>query len=223
MSYANRKEMSSNRTGAIIIVALIHVLLGYVLVSGLAMSVAKKAVEDLKTFDVEEEPPPPEEEPPPPEETPNVPPPPQVAAPPPLVRTPVVASPVQATPNPPPFVPTPVATPAPPAPPAPPPPPVRRSEPKSAVGSLQGLINGERDYPPSAVEAEAQGTVTVSLQIGATGRVSGCSVSNSSGSRILDSTTCRLLTQRARFTPAQDSNGNPTTGSFSQRITWRLQ
>ena len=58
MSYANRKQMSSNRTAAIIIVALIHIALGYALVTGLAYNVIKKAAEDLKTFDVEEEPPP---------------------------------------------------------------------------------------------------------------------------------------------------------------------
>ncbi|MFL6733249.1 MAG: energy transducer TonB [Sphingomicrobium sp.] len=213
--------MGSNRTGAIIVVALIHILLGYALVSGLAMSVGKKVVEDLKTFDVEEEPPPPEEEPPPPEQQSETPPPPQVAAPPPLVRTPVQESPVQATPNPPPFVPTPVARPAPPAPPAPPPP-VKRSEPKSAVGSLQGLFR-DTDYPEAALEREEQGSVSATLQIGTTGRVTGCSITSSSGSRTLDSATCRILTSRARFTPAQDSSGNPTTGSAPARITWRLQ
>jgi protein TonB len=225
MSYANRKQMSSNRTAAIIIVALIHAVLGYALVTGLAYDVVKKAAEDLKTFDVEEEPPPPEEEPPPPEETPQETPPPPVAAPPPLVRTPVQESPVQATPNPPPVVPiTPRATPAPPAPPAPPPPPppVQRSEPKSAVGSLQGLFRSD-DYPDSALDREEQGTVRVSLTIGTNGRVSGCSVSSSSGSSTLDRATCRIITSRARFTPAMDSNGNPTTGNFSQSITWRVQ
>ncbi len=85
MSYANRRQMSGNRTVSIVIVALLHVLLGYAIITGLAYNVVKKAAEDLKTFDVEEEPPPPEEEPPPPEDTP-LPPPPQVSAPPPLVR-----------------------------------------------------------------------------------------------------------------------------------------
>ena len=93
MSYANRKQMSSNRTAAIIIVALIHIALGYALVTGLAYNVIKKAAEDLKTFDVEDEPPPPPEEPPPPPDT-NVPPPPQVVAPPPIVRTNTVAPPI---------------------------------------------------------------------------------------------------------------------------------
>ena len=63
MAYAERKQMSSNRTAAIIVVGLLHVLLGYALVTGLAYNVIKQAAEDLKTFDVEEEPPPPEEPP----------------------------------------------------------------------------------------------------------------------------------------------------------------
>ena len=219
MSYAERKQMSSNRTAALVVVALIHLALGYALVTGLAYNVMKQAAEDLKTFDVEEEPPPPEEVPPPPE-TESAPPPPQVAAPPPLVRTPVVSSPVQATPNPPPFVPTPVARPAPPAPPAPPP--VRKVEPQSASGNLQGLIR-DSDYPSQAIDNEEQGTVSVVLEIGTTGRVTNCSVAGSSGSRSLDSTTCRILTSRAKFTPGRDSSGNPTTGTFRQRITWRLE
>ena len=85
MSYANRKEMSGNRTVSIIIVALLHVVLGYALVTGLAYNVVKEKLADLKTFDVAEEAPPPEEPPPPPEDIPDVPPP--VVAPPPIVRT----------------------------------------------------------------------------------------------------------------------------------------
>lgn len=219
MSYAERKQMSSNRTAALVVVALIHLALGYALVTGLAYNVMKQAAEDLKTFDVEEEPPPPEEEPPPPEDEPQTPPPPQVAAPPPLVRTPMQQPTIQATPNPPPFVPTPVYRPAPPAPPAPPP--VRR-EPQSVSGNLQGLFR-ESDYPSSSVENEEQGTVSVVLAIGPNGRVSNCSVASSSGSRSLDSATCRVLTSRAKFTPARDSTGNPTSGTFRQRITWRLE
>ena len=220
MSYAERKQMSSNRTAALVVVALIHLALGYALVTGLAYNVMKQAAEDLKTFDVEEEPPPPEEVPPPPENQPQTPPPPQVAAPPPLVRTPMQVPTVQATPNPPPFVPTPVARPAPPAPPAPPP--VRKVEPVSVSGNLQGLIR-DTDYPQRAIDNEEQGTVSVVLSIGTNGRVTNCSVSGSSGSQSLDSTTCRILTSRAKFTPGRDSSGNPTSGTFRQRITWRLE
>jgi protein TonB len=107
---------------------------------------------------------------------------------------------------------TPVARPAPPV----------RKEPVSVSGNLQGLIRSS-DYPQSALDNEEQGTVAVQLSVGTNGRVTGCSVTKSSGSRTLDSTTCRILTSRAKFTPARDSSGNLTTGSFPQRITWRLE
>ncbi len=67
MAYADQ-GMSRGRIAAIVIVALLHALLGYAFITGLAYNVIKKAADDLKTFDVEEEPPPPEEEPPPPED-----------------------------------------------------------------------------------------------------------------------------------------------------------
>ena len=215
MSYAQKKEISGNRTTAIIVVAILHAILGYALVTGLAYNVIKKAAEDLKTFDVEEEPPPPEETPPPPENVPDTPPP--VVAPPPIVRTNTMPPPVTVVPVAPPVQITPTAPPAPPAPP-----PVRTVPPKSAVGNLQGLFSPD-DYPPAAADNEEQGTVTVRLAVGTNGRVSDCSVSSSSGSRSLDSTTCRILRSRARFTPATDNMGNPTVGSHTQRITWRLQ
>ncbi len=220
MSYAQRKEMSSNRTVSIVIVALVHVLLGYFIVTGLAYNVVKKAAEDLKTFDVEEEPPPPPEEPPPPPPDNALPPPPEISSPPPMVRT--LPSPMQApqTPLTPPPPSPPVYQPAPPAPPAPPPAP-RVSQPKSAVGSLQGLISGD-DYPDAARDADQQGSTGVVLSVGANGRVSNCSVSRSSGSGSLDSATCRILKSRAKFTPAQDSSGNPTTGTVSATIKWVL-
>ena len=220
MSYANRKEMGSNRTVSIIIVALIHVVLGYALVSGLAYNVVKQAAEDLKTFDVEDEPPPPPEEPPPPPEDSPLPPPPQVSAPPPLVRTITQAPMIQTTPNIQPVIITPRATPAPPAPPAPPPPP-RKVQTARAKGSLPGLFSTD-DYPPNAIRNEEQGTTAVSLTISADGRVSGCNVTSGSGSTALDTTTCSILKRRARFTPARDENGNATTDTSSARIKWVL-
>ena len=89
-------------------------------------------------------------------------------------------------------------------------------------GSLQGLISGD-DYPADAQRNDEQGSVRVTLAIGTDGRVTGCSVVGSSGSRSLDNATCRILRSRARFTPAKLSNGQPTTDSYSQTITWRLE
>jgi protein TonB len=214
MSYAQRKQMSGNRTIAIIVVALIHVALGYVLVTGLAYNVAKKAIEDLKTFDVEDEPPPPPDEPPPPpEQIPDTPPP--VVAPPPIVRTNTAPPPVVTT-----YVaPPPQITVAPPAPP--PPPPVRRIEPARARANLASYVSND-DYPDAAIRNEEQGTTGFRLDVGPDGRVSNCTVTASSGSSSLDNTTCRLMRSRARFTPATDSSGSKTSDSVSGRIRWVL-
>jgi protein TonB len=217
MSYANRKQMSSNRPAAIVIVALIHIALGYALVTGLAYNVIKKAAEDLKTFDVEDEPPPPEEEPPPPPEKTETPPPPQVVAPPPIVRTNVAPPPIVSTPVAPPPVITPRATPAPPAPPAPPPP--RVSQAAKAKANLNSLFSTD-DYPASALRNEEQGTTAVRLSVGTDGRVTDCSITSSSGSGSLDSATCNILRRRARFTPAKDQAGNPISDTTTARIRW---
>lgn len=221
MSYANRRQMSSNRTVSIAIVALIHVIIGYALVSGLAYNVYKQATKDLKTFDVQEEPPPPET-PPPPEKT-ETPPPPQVAAPPPLVRTNTTPPQISTTPTiPPPAPPIMIERPAPPAPPAPPPPPQPvKQQSARAKANLTSYIS-DSDYPDEAIRAEEQGTTRFTLTVGANGRVTGCSITGSSGSRSLDSATCRIMQSRARFTPAVNSNGQPTTDSVSSAIRWVL-
>jgi periplasmic protein TonB len=215
MSYAQRKEISGNRTLAIIFVVIIQFAIGYAIVTGLAYNVIKKTVQDLKTFDVEEQPPPPEKPPPPPKDMPKVPPPPMI--PPSLVQLKAPEPPIQTvtTPNIPPVAPPVMAPPR----PAPPPPP-RQSQARSLTGSLQGLISSD-DYPPSALDNNEQGSVQVTLTIGPSGRVTGCSPSGGASST-LKSATCRLLTSRARFSPAQDANGNPTTSSYSQTIVWRI-
>jgi protein TonB len=151
---------------------------------------------------------------------PKVPPPPvtppplvQINTPPPPTITTVVAPPIP-----------PVAPPviAPPAPPAPVPPP-RKVQSAQAKGSLVGLFDGENDYPESARAAGAEGTAVAQLSIGADGRVTGCSIVRSTGNSALDSATCNIIRRRARFTPARDSNGNPTTDTYtSPAITWQL-
>ncbi|HEY5711179.1 MAG TPA: energy transducer TonB, partial [Allosphingosinicella sp.] len=100
--------MSRNRVYAIIAVAILHALLAYAFVTGLAYKFVKNVSEDLKTFDVTEEPPPPPEEPPPPEPA-SAPP---IVAPPAIVRTNTPAPVIQTVINAPPPVITPQAAPA---------------------------------------------------------------------------------------------------------------
>jgi protein TonB len=219
MSYAQRKEISGNRTLAIIFVVVIQFALGYAIVTGLAYNVIKKTAENLKVIDVEQPPPPPEKPPPPPKDLPKVPPPPTI--PPPLVQMQAPPPPiaVQVAPTPPPIPPVVQAPPAPP----PPPPPHKTVSAQSARGDVRTLFSAD-DYPASAQAAGAEGTAQAQLTIGTDGRVVGCNLIKSTGNGALDSATCNILRRRAKFTPARDSNGNPTTDTYTTPpIRWQLE
>ena len=219
MSYAQKKEISGNRTLAIIMVVVLQLALGYAIVTGLAYNVIKKAAEDLKTFDVEEQPPPPEEPPPPPKDMPDVPPPPSM--PPPIMRMAPPQETIRVVEAPPPMV-IPRLVVAPP-PPAPPPPPRKTQSAQSAKGDLRTLFSAD-DYPAAAESAGAEGTARASLTIGTDGRVTGCNITQSTGNSSLDAATCNVLRRRAKFTPARDSNGNATSDTISTpSIVWRLE
>ena len=218
MAYADQ-EMSGNRIAAIIVVALIHVALGYALITGLAYDAVKKVVERVTTVDIEEEVP--EEEIPPPEEIPDTAPPPIVAPPPPINIAPSPPT-VQTQPTIPPPAPIQrvVPPPAPPAPVAPPPP---RVQPKAAAprGNPGSWANAN-DYPSRALREEREGVTRFSVTVSPDGRVASCQVTGSSGHSDLDDTTCKLIQRRGRFNPATDGNGDPTTGTWASAVRWEI-
>jgi protein TonB len=250
--------MSPARLWAIVFVAIFHVIIGYVFVTGFYQKFTKEGLQDLDVFDVEEAPPPEEEPPPPDEPVPEVQSP-QVVAPPPLVQPPprpqqqmqtvqeqpyspptaradtqgvvapqprqtfscpgtgqVVFDLSQCRPPEPQYKQCPggqrvlesAACPTPSAPPQP----ARLQNP--------GAISND-DYPSAALRAEAQGTTRITMQVGANGRVTGCTVSGSSGNSALDSTACRLAQSRFRFTPAT-KDGQPVAATASTSIRWVL-
>jgi TonB family protein len=96
--------------------------------------------------------------------------------------------------------------------------------PRQRARSADSLVTlfSDADYPASAVRNREQGAVAFRLKVGADGRPAGCSVTSSSGSTILDTTTCALLMERARFEPARDGRGRATADEFHGRIIWRL-
>ena len=235
MAYADQ-EMSGNRVVAIIIVALIHIALGYALITGLAYNAVQQVVERVTTIDVEEPPPPePEDEPPPPpEDIPDTSPPPIVAPPP----------PIQVATNPPPI--QPVTT----IPKTPPQTVVLPSRPEPTTKSCPGgqtvlstqacpevpskargvspdglnrwAARIQGDYPSSALRREEQGTVTMRITVGANGRVEACSVTGSSGSSALDDAACRGMQRYARYNPALNAAGDPISSTTSQAIRYVL-
>lgn len=78
------------------------------------------------------------------------------------------------------------------------------------------------DYPADSLRANEQGSSAFTVTVDTQGRVKDCRITGSSGSPRLDETTCRLVTQRARFTPATDSKDNPIEGTYSNRVRWVL-
>lgn len=78
------------------------------------------------------------------------------------------------------------------------------------------------DYPAEAKAARQTGTVGFVLKVDTAGMVSDCTVIRSSGSRLLDSATCRLLERRARFVPARDADNEPMSATWGNSVTWSL-
>ncbi len=107
-------------------------------------------------------------------------------------------------------------------PPAPPPTPVaKKVEPARAKANLASYVSDE-DYPTTAVRNEEQGTTRFRLAVGPDGRVRECTVTSSSGSSALDATTCKLMRQRAKFTPAKNDRGEATGDTVTSAIRWVL-
>ena len=211
MAYADQDRTGETVTG-IVVSVLIILAVGYVLVSGLAYSAAKTVLKKVTTVDIKDEPKPPPPPPPPPKD--NLPPPPIVAPPPPVnisVAPPTIQT-VEKAPPPAPVVVPVVAPPAPAAPSFTPKAPVPRSNP--------GGWATTDDYPNRAMREGVQGTTGFRLTVGPDGRVTSCEITSSSGSAELDNATCALTSRRARFTPATDGEGHPTTGSYSNKVRW---
>lgn len=218
MAYADR-NVGGSRIVAIVIVALIVAGMGYAFVTGLAYQFIKKKAEDLNAFDVKDPPPPPPEELPPP-------PPPDKSAPPPPTFIPQVQVQVPQPPAPQVVVqntqpveqPRPIVVPSPQPQPKPEPP--RIAKPLAARNPGSWVTND--DYPAAALRAEQAGTTSFRLDVDAGGRVTNCTVTGSSGSALLDNTACSLLKRRARFGPAEDSNGNKIPATYSNRFRWEI-
>lgn len=78
------------------------------------------------------------------------------------------------------------------------------------------------DYPQRELQRAIEGTVAVTLIVTTDGRVSKCIPTSSSGSEILDITTCLLLKERGRFESARDAKGKPVESSYAQRVSWKV-
>lgn len=215
MAYADQ-EVSGNRIAAFVVVALLHVALGYALVSGLAYEGVQQVIKKVTTVDIKKDEP--KEEPPPPPKKAEAAPP--IVAPPPKVNITNVSPPIEITQTIPPPAPPPLVV-APPAPVAAPPPPPPKFTPKAPTPrGNPGSWATTNDYPTRALREEREGTTGFRVTVGPDGRVTDCQVTSSSGSPDLDEAACANVRRRARFNPATDGEGQPTSGSYSNRVRW---
>ncbi len=215
MAYGDTVDPKS-RVISVILVGVITFLLGWLLVSGLAIDVVKQAMKKLDVMDIQE-PPPPEEPPPPPPPDNNLPPPPPMVIPrsiiPPVAPTNVVTNTVERAPP----TPAPIVIPSVVAPPAAPSQ-ARGARPR---GNAQSWVTTD-DYPSSAQREGAEGTTGTRMTISAEGRVTACDVTSSSGNSALDQAACRNLMRRARYEPALDRDGHPISASATRNVRWQL-
>src|SRR3569623_237383 len=78
------------------------------------------------------------------------------------------------------------------------------------------------DYPKEAKRAGEQGRVVAIVSVDALGNVAGCKVEVSSGSAILDATTCELVRARAKFKPGRYEHGRPVASTYLIPPRWVL-
>jgi len=215
--FEDLEKNSAKKLTGIGVVVFLHILVGLVLMAGMAKDIIKPTEQPVELMIIQDIKPP---EPEPPKETPPEPPkivekvaqvpevkpvekvvPVQKTLPTPTQpTTAAVPTPVAASPSP-----SPVAAPAPvvAAAPAPAPPP---------AGVTRGVSQGEAgckrpDYPRDALMNEEQGEVLISVYVNTTGKVQDAKVKKSSGSRALDRAAPKAFSL-CTFKPAM-KNGEP--------------
>jgi periplasmic protein TonB len=221
---------------AIAAVVAVHAGLAFVILSGLNVRTVTRAVEQLKTFNLEQPPPPPPVPPPPPKPRPE-----------PQAKREAGAPAKKAEP-------TPVVAP-PPRIPAPSPIPAARiagagsasTSGAAAAGSgtgAGGAGNGpggggtgdmsrftpaqlvrnltRGDYRSIAQGRMPSGRAMVSLLVQTNGVPSQCRIVRSSGDPGVDGGLCPLIEARLRFRPALDDRGRPIPYQLQYVATWRL-
>ena len=87
---------------------------------------------------------------------------------------------------------------------------------------VRGRIR-DSDYPRALEEAGIGGTVGVRYLVQVNGRATDCEVTRSSGSRGLDTITCRLIEERFRYRPSRDARGRPVVAALVEDHHWVVE
>jgi protein TonB len=189
VDYAQTQRNPGKHISGIAIVILLHVVVGYALLTGLGKKIVEVIKQPLETKIIEEiKKPPPDVPPPPPPPKLQAPPPPfvpppeiQIATPPPPVAPPIT---VQSSTPPPPQAFVPQA-------PAPPAPPVQASPVRK---EFKAAYRVEPSFPPQAIRQGISGRVIAWVHVAPAGNVTQVEVKQSSN-RLFDREVIRALSQ----------------------------
>jgi periplasmic protein TonB len=222
VNYAERQRNPSRHLVGFGVVVVLHILLAWALMAGLARTIIDVVKEPLETKIIEEikppPPPPPENLPPPPKNLPPPPsfvPPPEVQVTPPPTPQPSITTTTVAPP------PAPVTIAPAPAPEAPPAPPARSLAQAAKIdfGSCE-----KPEYPPAANRAQAAGETTIRFAIDADGHVSKADIERPSGSsrehRLLDRAAVDALS-KCKFSPGKDETGKAVGTTSVVVYAWK--
>lgn len=213
MDFSQGGKAPAKSLVGITVVVLLHVVVVYALLTGLARKVVEVIKQPIETKIIEEV------KPPPPKDLPPPPPPPKLAAPPPpfipppevMVQAPPPSNAIAAVSNVKPdnpVMPTPQRAPAAPAPVNVP-----------AVVDFNSCAKPE--YPRKALRNEETGTVTLQFLIGVDGHVVESRIERTSGSKDLDN-AARSALSLCRFKPGL-ADGKPQQSWTKVQYVWKLE
>jgi periplasmic protein TonB len=212
LDYLRRQRAAKKHMPGIGFVIVLHVIIVYALVSGLARKAVEFVQKPLETKVIAEATKPPEEAPPPP---PKMAPPPPPFIPPPEINIQVAVAPSPGAITAVTTAPPPKEAPPPPAPPAPPKAPVRTA-PVVLAASCQPPA-----YPAASRRAGESGAVMLNFLIDTAGKVVESRIEASSGVERLDEAARRALAL-CKFTPGT-IDGKPEQSWHKLRYVWQLE
>ena len=207
MSYVQPHDSGRRFTG-FTFVLILHVLLVYGLINGLARKIVEVVSQPLETKIIEELKPPDDKPPPPPPPKLNTPPPPFIPPPEVQVQMPVSASQfaiTAVTRDKPPPAPPPVAAP-------------RKITRQAAIVSSTACEKPA--YPPASLRSQEAGVVTLAFLIEVDGKVLESKIEKSSGYRRLDDAASKAL-GLCKFQPAL-IDGKPEKSWARIEYEWRI-
>ena len=76
------------------------------------------------------------------------------------------------------------------------------------------------DYPPGSLNGGHNGIVQVRVDVDENGGVAGCHILHKTEPDDFAALSCKLIAQRARFSPALDAAGKPARSYFTTKIFW---